>query len=223
MNDLIDDQKIDNAAKYVCRKMNMLNEFEDMKSELVLAVLEGKISQDIQSLIKYAWKYYLIEESKHRVYLNFDLIDSPVYVNDFLLKNENRNKCYNICYVEKVYELRAEMKTFKEIGEELSISRCWANLQVLNTIHLPFVSTYLKNKSFEASRVLNGRRSLNGRRIKPLRGNQLPQSKLTDKKVIKLRRFFKEGMSCPEIAKKFDISRKTAHAVAVHRTWKHVS
>ena len=54
------------------------------------------------------------------------------------------------------------------------------------------------------------------------RGSSLPQSKLTDSKVIKLRELRKEGITVPALAKQFNISLRTVYRALTGESWSHI-
>ena len=55
------------------------------------------------------------------------------------------------------------------------------------------------------------------------RGEQLPQSKLTDADVRLIRALHEQGVPTSQIAKKFEISQSSAWRVCNYETWRHVA
>ena len=67
---------------------------------------------------------------------------------------------------------------------------------------------------------------MTGRRVpveRNLRGQQLPQSKLTDDDVRIMRALHSDGFPTTHIAPKFDVNQATAWRVCNYATWKHVT
>jgi len=59
-----------------------------------------------------------------------------------------------------------------------------------------------------------------GRRI---RGQAHPHAKLTDDEVLEIRKLFASGMTQIEIARKFNVAKKTVRMIVRRATWKHVA
>ncbi len=56
----------------------------------------------------------------------------------------------------------------------------------------------------------------------PIRGEEVGNSKLTNKKVLKIRKLLKEGVLQYVIAKMFDVANITISNINTGRTWSHV-
>ena len=54
------------------------------------------------------------------------------------------------------------------------------------------------------------------------RGSKLPQAKLTDSKVIELRKLRKEGITVPALAKQFGITLRTVYRALTGESWSHI-
>ena len=54
------------------------------------------------------------------------------------------------------------------------------------------------------------------------RGVEHSQSKLTDKKVIKIRELYLKGWTRQRLADKYDVSPATITHITTRKTWKHV-
>ncbi len=53
-------------------------------------------------------------------------------------------------------------------------------------------------------------------------GSVNPQSKLSEKTVLRIRQFAKEGMSQFEIAQLFGIDQSNVHYIVSRKTWRHI-
>ena len=56
-----------------------------------------------------------------------------------------------------------------------------------------------------------------------VRGSSHGRAKLTEEKVLELRRLWSLGWTCPELARKFGVCRRNVYAVLRGETWTHVS
>lgn len=223
----LDLKLIDNIAIGVCRRTESFDILDDMKSEITLALLEGKIENTIKSLTSFTWAYYRKEINNKRVFIDLD-IGVYGYKTNYNDSFNIRRRYYNLKYVEPVYTLHATGKSYAEIGKILGIHRNYANQQVSHTLHLPIVSTFLKNQVIKVSQE-NLEKSwvdFKEKYSKPfLKGNKNPSAKLNNQKVLEMRKLYKiDGISIGKIAKmpEFNVSGPTAFYAIIGKTWKNI-
>ncbi len=239
----IDLDLLKNACNMVCRRTDSPDLFDDMQSEVYLAVYEGKYENSKQGIVSCAWKFY--RESAKHFHIGFDDIaiysdddvrlvnnGSSVYGNEAITRkvgrigkiNSRSGAKFNSKLVESVYEMRADGLYYREIGEILKITKVWAWKQIGNTLHLPIVSTKIKLAAIEGGKVCQKRtiESKKHRETGFLIGSKNINAKLNSQKVIQMRSCYANGESISSLANKFRVSRTVASLAINKKTWKHV-
>lgn len=99
-----------------------------------------------------------------------------------------------------------------EIPEGMEVCHHCDNMMCLNPKHL-FLGTHKENMN---DMLAKGRERY-------LRGEELPNTKLTAEKVREIRKQASEGVPRKELAKRYNVDVSTIHEVVNRKTWKHVS
>jgi len=239
----IDLDLLENACRMVCRRTDSPDLFDDMQSEVYLAIFEGKYENSKQGIVSCAWKFY--RDSAKHFHISFDDIaiysyddvrlvnnGSSVYGNEKITKKfggstglttQGSKYCQRL--VDPVYKMRSEGLYYREIGKILKITKSWACCQVTNTQHLPIVSTKIKLLALEGEKISRKRTNekLKLRAIELISGTKNVNAKLTDKEVLNMRRLYKTGTSIKVFMEKYNMSRFPISCAINGTTWKHVS
>jgi len=222
---LIDYDKINRIVNVISHKTRCQDEYilEDMKGEIILALLENKITDN--EIATYGFKFYKKMIDNRRVFIDVDTETYGFNPRERYWDSFNNNKAYNPALVEKVYELHASGMTYRKIGITLGISNVWALYQVQRTLHLPIISPELKMKAIEASennraRILSGINLTNKNTFKC--GVSNINAKLTPQKVKAMRKRYADGESTKVLADEYGVSSGVARYAIIGKTWKHV-
>lgn len=102
--------------------------------------------------------------------------------------------------------------TYGEIPDGLQVLHDCDNPSCVNPEHL-FLGT---NDDNVQDKIQKGR-------MRTLRGEESPSSKLTEAKVRKMRELKNKGYSYAELGRKFNVDTSTARYVCIGKLWKHVN
>ncbi|KKM68132.1 hypothetical protein LCGC14_1463970 [marine sediment metagenome] len=208
----IDLDLLKSACKMVCGKTTSPDLFNEMQSEVYLSVYGGKYENTKQGIVSCAWKFY--RDSAKHFHVSFD--DIAIYSD---IGSRSGSK-YNQKLVEPVYLLRAKRIRYKDIGEELNISTSWACYNIRNTLHLPIVSTKLKNQALEVTKYFIQLSYSKLARVNFKDGCGNINAKLDTQKVVQMRNRHIEGESISRLAIEFGVSSTVANYAIRGKTWK---
>jgi len=99
-----------------------------------------------------------------------------------------------------------------EIPEGMEVCHHCDDMMCLNVRHL-FLGTHKENMY---DMVAKGRERY-------LKGEELPNTKLTAEKVREIRKQASEGVPRKELARRYNVDVSTIHEVVNRKTWKHVT
>lgn len=125
------------------------------------------------------------------------------------------NRTYNMIRVHRLSyrELKGEIPNGMLVCHKCDVRNCW------NPDHL-FLGTHQDNMD---DMIRKGRANFGTPPGNSIRGEDSPNAKLTEEKVIEIRRrFFAGGITKLDLSKEYGVCDKTIGVMIKGRTWKHV-
>ena len=154
------------VASVICMKIKDYFFYNDIKQEIVLSFLESGINRPDRGLaFKFGWQ--AVERFRKRYEINYSTLTKN-YTDEFNLDEaisklnkigtvirDRREDFYRENIIAKIWELRANGLTFKEIGAELKINSDTAENYFKRSIHDQSIDTDIKYKALKQKRRRN--------------------------------------------------------------------
>lgn len=158
------DRVLSEIASTICMKIKNYFFYEDIRQEIILFFVEGGADKlDKKVAFKIGWQ--AVEKFRKRDEVNYTTLtknyeDEPnideeiTKLSNFgkIVKRDRRDVFYRENIIKKIWKLRADGLTFKEIGNELNINCDTAEHYFKNSIYDQSIETDIKYKALKRKR-----------------------------------------------------------------------
>jgi group I intron endonuclease len=204
-------RNITNDKIYIGSAVNIKNRWKTHKSDL-------NLNKHHSPYLQRAWDKHGVENFEFGV---LELVDSK----ENLLTREqfwmDKTNCYDpkIGYnLSKYAGSRLGVKATEETKKKMSI------INKGNKYSLGHKHTEETKQKMKANKAYTQTEEFSEMRKKHTQGENNPTARLTESKVLEIRRLVKEGnLRDVDIASMFGITRHMVYSIKTYRTWKHVS
>lgn len=205
--------EINGVCRDICKKAKRYDLLEDMQQELALIYLQGNLC----NTEKAAWNYVKENSLKGRVFLDVEIAETMIGK----MPDVPSLGGYYCKRVQEIYEeyTRGPGITYSDAGRVLGISSRWLGYTIRQTLHLPVVSTKLKNKALEQKKYnIRKRNSYAAGCMTCEKGSA---AKLTNKDAVDIL-LMSNILPDSKIEKIYPVGRRAIYDLLNGNTWKGV-